>query len=59
MMLWFNLFILISFLQVFVNFAKQQSSEDDTNDDAAALHPRAAGARREAKISPIKATSAK
>ncbi|TSK13580.1 Retinal-specific ATP-binding cassette transporter [Bagarius yarrelli] len=44
---------------VFVNFAKQQSGEDDNDDDAAALHPRAAGARREAKISPFKATSTK
>ncbi|XP_058274218.1 retinal-specific phospholipid-transporting ATPase ABCA4 [Hemibagrus wyckioides] len=38
--------------QVFVNFAKQQSGEDD--DDYVILHPRAAGARREVKISPIK-----
>uniref|UniRef100_A0AAR2LXT6 P-type phospholipid transporter n=1 Tax=Pygocentrus nattereri TaxID=42514 RepID=A0AAR2LXT6_PYGNA len=39
--------------QVFVNFAKQQSGEDDD----VVLHPRAAGARREMKISPLTATS--
>ncbi|XP_078147403.1 retinal-specific phospholipid-transporting ATPase ABCA4a isoform X1 [Centroberyx gerrardi] len=36
--------------QVFVNFAKQQSREDDT----IVLHPRAAGARRDVKVSSIK-----
>ncbi|XP_030630578.1 retinal-specific phospholipid-transporting ATPase ABCA4 [Chanos chanos] len=36
--------------QVFVNFAKQQSGEDDD----VVLHPRAAGARREKKVSPSK-----
>ncbi|XP_059504051.1 retinal-specific phospholipid-transporting ATPase ABCA4 isoform X3 [Stegostoma tigrinum] len=36
--------------QVFVNFAKQQTAEDDN----LALHPRAAGARREVKVSPAK-----
>ncbi|XP_035276766.1 retinal-specific phospholipid-transporting ATPase ABCA4-like isoform X2 [Anguilla anguilla] len=36
--------------QVFVNFAKQQSGEDDD----LVLHPRAAGARREMKILPLK-----
>ncbi|KAJ8409561.1 hypothetical protein AAFF_G00229620 [Aldrovandia affinis] len=35
--------------QVFVNFAKQQSGEDDD----LVLHPRAAGARREMKIAPV------
>ncbi|XP_076838313.1 retinal-specific phospholipid-transporting ATPase ABCA4 [Brachyhypopomus gauderio] len=35
--------------QVFVNFAKQQAGEDDD----VVLHPRAAGARREMKISPL------
>ncbi|XP_072524411.1 retinal-specific phospholipid-transporting ATPase ABCA4 isoform X1 [Salminus brasiliensis] len=39
--------------QVFVNFAKQQSGEDDD----VILHPRAAGARREMKISPLTTTS--
>ncbi|KAL7850832.1 hypothetical protein AOLI_G00211880 [Acnodon oligacanthus] len=39
--------------QVFVNFAKQQSGEDDD----VVLHPRAAGARREMKISPLTASS--
>jgi len=33
--------------QVFVNFAKQQMEDDEI-----ALHPRAAGASREAKVSP-------
>ncbi|XP_029935000.1 retinal-specific phospholipid-transporting ATPase ABCA4a isoform X2 [Myripristis murdjan] len=36
--------------QVFVNFAKQQSGEDDT----IVLHPRAAGARRDVKDTSIK-----
>ncbi|KAK2868151.1 hypothetical protein Q7C36_000022 [Tachysurus vachellii] len=40
--------------QVFVNFAKQQSGEEE---DDVVHHPRAARARREAKISPIKASS--
>ncbi|XP_029110683.1 retinal-specific ATP-binding cassette transporter-like [Scleropages formosus] len=35
--------------QVFVNFAKQQSGEDD----AIVLHPRAAGARRDVRVSPV------
>ncbi|XP_036410765.1 retinal-specific phospholipid-transporting ATPase ABCA4-like [Megalops cyprinoides] len=35
--------------QVFVNFAKQQSGEDDD----LVLHPRAAGARRELKVVPL------
>ncbi|KAG7457171.1 hypothetical protein MATL_G00243640 [Megalops atlanticus] len=35
--------------QVFVNFAKQQSGEDDD----LVLHPRAAGARREMKVVPL------
>ncbi|XP_067845678.1 retinal-specific phospholipid-transporting ATPase ABCA4 [Heptranchias perlo] len=34
--------------QVFVNFAKQQTPEDENLD----LHPRAAGARREVKVTP-------
>ncbi|XP_041064203.1 retinal-specific phospholipid-transporting ATPase ABCA4 [Carcharodon carcharias] len=34
--------------QVFVNFAKQQMTEDEN----LALHPRAAGARREVKVTP-------
>uniref|UniRef100_A0A8C9VTU3 ATP binding cassette subfamily A member 4 n=1 Tax=Scleropages formosus TaxID=113540 RepID=A0A8C9VTU3_SCLFO len=40
--------------QVFVNFAKQQSGEDED----LVLHPRAAGARREMKISPLKGKKA-
>uniref|UniRef100_A0A8C1UG03 P-type phospholipid transporter n=1 Tax=Cyprinus carpio TaxID=7962 RepID=A0A8C1UG03_CYPCA len=36
--------------QVFVNFAKQQSGEDD----AIVLHPRAAGARRDMRVFPVK-----
>ncbi|XP_035270491.1 retinal-specific phospholipid-transporting ATPase ABCA4-like [Anguilla anguilla] len=36
--------------QVFVNFAKQQSGEDDV----IVLHPRAAGGRRDVKITPEK-----
>ncbi|KAM4606531.1 retinal-specific phospholipid-transporting ATPase ABCA4-like [Polymixia lowei] len=36
--------------QVFVNFAKQQSREDES----IVLHPRAAGARRDVKVKPIK-----
>uniref|UniRef100_A0A671PN16 ATP-binding cassette, sub-family A (ABC1), member 4a n=1 Tax=Sinocyclocheilus anshuiensis TaxID=1608454 RepID=A0A671PN16_9TELE len=36
--------------QVFVNFAKQQSGEDDT----IVLHPRAAGARRDMRVFPVK-----
>ncbi|XP_062844042.1 retinal-specific phospholipid-transporting ATPase ABCA4 isoform X2 [Trichomycterus rosablanca] len=44
--------------QVFVNFAKQQSGEDDDDDDVV-LHPRAAGARREVKISPTKTSKTK
>ncbi|TRY62479.1 hypothetical protein DNTS_007141, partial [Danionella cerebrum] len=36
--------------QVFVNFAKQQSGEDD----AIVLHPRAAGARRDMRVFPLK-----
>ncbi|KAI2648890.1 Retinal-specific phospholipid-transporting ATPase ABCA4 [Labeo rohita] len=36
--------------QVFVNFAKQQSGEDD----AIVLHPRAAGARRDTRVFPVK-----
>ncbi|XP_067108458.1 retinal-specific phospholipid-transporting ATPase ABCA4 isoform X1 [Osmerus mordax] len=36
--------------QVFVNFAKQQSGEDEE----LRLHPRAAGARKEIKIAPLK-----
>ncbi|XP_062335379.1 retinal-specific phospholipid-transporting ATPase ABCA4-like isoform X2 [Osmerus eperlanus] len=35
--------------QVFVNFAKQQSCEDDS----IVLHPRAAGARRDIKVKPM------
>lgn len=35
-------------MQVFVNFAKQQSREDDT----IVLHPKAAGAQRD--VSPVK-----
>uniref|UniRef100_A0A673INR0 P-type phospholipid transporter n=1 Tax=Sinocyclocheilus rhinocerous TaxID=307959 RepID=A0A673INR0_9TELE len=36
--------------QVFVNFAKQQSGEDD----AVVLHPKAAGARRDMRVFPVK-----
>uniref|UniRef100_A0A672SD68 Retinal-specific ATP-binding cassette transporter-like n=1 Tax=Sinocyclocheilus grahami TaxID=75366 RepID=A0A672SD68_SINGR len=36
--------------QVFVNFAKQQSGDDD----AIVLHPRAAGARRDMRVFPVK-----
>lgn len=36
--------------QVFVNFAKQQSGEDET----IVLHPRAAGARRDVRVFPAK-----
>uniref|UniRef100_A0A8C1RXW4 ATP-binding cassette, sub-family A (ABC1), member 4a n=1 Tax=Cyprinus carpio TaxID=7962 RepID=A0A8C1RXW4_CYPCA len=36
--------------QVFVNFAKQQSGEDD----AIVLHPRAAGGRRDMRVFPVK-----
>ncbi|XP_048030796.1 retinal-specific phospholipid-transporting ATPase ABCA4a isoform X1 [Megalobrama amblycephala] len=36
--------------QVFVNFAKHQSGEDD----AIVLHPRAAGARRDMRVFPVK-----
>ncbi|MGH0132671.1 UNVERIFIED_CONTAM: hypothetical protein FKN15_050037 [Acipenser sinensis] len=39
--------------QVFVNFAKQQTGEDED----LTLHPRAAGARREIKVSPINTTA--
>lgn len=37
-------------LQVFVNFAKQQSREDD----AIVLHPKAAGAQRYIDTTPLK-----
>ncbi|KAL4635920.1 retinal-specific ATP-binding cassette transporter-like [Arapaima gigas] len=40
--------------QVFVNFAKQQSGEDED----LVLHPRAAGAQRDMKISPLKGKNA-
>ncbi|KAA0704666.1 ATP-binding cassette transporter [Triplophysa tibetana] len=39
--------------QVFVNFAKQQSGEEDT----IVLHPRAAGARRDMRVFPAKTIS--
>ncbi|RXM35459.1 Retinal-specific ATP-binding cassette transporter [Acipenser ruthenus] len=39
--------------QVFVNFAKQQTGEDED----LTLHPRAAGARREIKVSPVNTTA--
>lgn len=38
-------------LQVFVNFAKLQSREEHS----LVLHPRAAGARRDVKVTPEKA----
>ncbi|XP_069050210.1 retinal-specific phospholipid-transporting ATPase ABCA4 isoform X2 [Lepisosteus oculatus] len=41
--------------QVFVNFAKQQSGEDED----ITLHPRAAGARRDVRVSPANATPQK
>ncbi|XP_066547830.1 retinal-specific phospholipid-transporting ATPase ABCA4 isoform X2 [Amia ocellicauda] len=41
--------------QVFVNFAKQQSGEDED----IILHPRAAGARREIRVSPVNTTAKK
>ncbi|XP_032883716.1 retinal-specific phospholipid-transporting ATPase ABCA4 [Amblyraja radiata] len=40
--------------QVFVNFAKQQTAEDEN----LALHPRAAAARREVKVTPAPAEAA-
>ncbi|XP_041125605.1 retinal-specific phospholipid-transporting ATPase ABCA4 [Polyodon spathula] len=39
--------------QVFVNFAKQQTGEDED----LTLHPRAAGARRDIKVSPVNTTA--
>ncbi|XP_058890856.1 retinal-specific phospholipid-transporting ATPase ABCA4 [Acipenser ruthenus] len=39
--------------QVFVNFAKQQTGEDEY----LTLHPRAAGARRDMKVSPVNTTA--
>ena len=46
----FFIFTLVFLFQVFVNFAKQKLR----GEESIVLHPRAAGARRQVKVAPLK-----